>query len=90
MFKVCPKRADFFFGGLAYFHGMNPSLSHGVDADTAAGPSAGRYILRVHRASHRNSAQIRAEVELLLALKRPRVAGISCCLAMLRVVPCRC
>jgi Ser/Thr protein kinase RdoA (MazF antagonist) len=34
---------------------------------------AGRYILRAYRASHRNSAQIRAEVELLLALKRAGV-----------------
>jgi Ser/Thr protein kinase RdoA (MazF antagonist) len=42
--------------------------------ESAAGPTAGRYILRAYRASHRNEVQIRAEVELLLALKR---AGVS-------------
>jgi Ser/Thr protein kinase RdoA (MazF antagonist) len=46
----------------------------GVGDTYLAETSAGRYILRAYRASHRNSAQIRAEVELLLALKR---AGVS-------------
>jgi Ser/Thr protein kinase RdoA (MazF antagonist) len=42
--------------------------------ESADGPSAGRYILRAYRTSYRNGVQIRAEVELLLALKR---AGVS-------------
>jgi Ser/Thr protein kinase RdoA (MazF antagonist) len=49
-------------------------LLRGVGDTYLAETSAGRYILRAYRASHRNSAQIRAEVELLLALKR---AGVS-------------
>ena len=48
-------------------------LLRGVGDPYMAETSSGRYILRAYRASHRNESQIRAEVELLLALKRAGV-----------------
>jgi Ser/Thr protein kinase RdoA (MazF antagonist) len=49
-------------------------LLRGVGDTYQVESSAGRYILRAYRASHRNRAQIQAEVELLLALKRADVS----------------
>jgi Ser/Thr protein kinase RdoA (MazF antagonist) len=52
-------------------------LLRGVGDTYRVESSSGRYILRVYRSSHRNRAQIRTEVDLLLALQRAGVS-VSC------------
>ncbi|WP_224997422.1 phosphotransferase enzyme family protein [Cesiribacter sp. SM1] len=49
-------------------------LLRGVGDTYLIQAAEGRFILRVYRSSHRNYAQIKAETELLMALKEARVA----------------
>jgi Ser/Thr protein kinase RdoA (MazF antagonist) len=58
--------------GLSHVHCQ--FLLRGVGDTYLVESAAGRYILRAYRVSHRNASQIRAEVELLLALKRADVS----------------
>ena len=48
-------------------------LLRGVGDTYLVGSAGGRYILRAYRSSHRSLPQIKAEMELLLALKQAGV-----------------